>query len=737
MATLAGNTIASTYALLLKIDNTGIAGDGTLRKVEDGDATDSALSLSDVSIAVDATDKIFLDGGTHSYIHESASDVVQIVAGGTVVFEGDTNSRISLGNNDSSAVTSTTIFGYLAGQDIASGATYNTYFGSYAGSENTTGDYNTYIGAQAGLGVNGNANSYNTAVGMNALASVTTGGQNSILGQNAGDALTTGGMNCIIGQSACSVSNDVDNAVIIGVDAGNGALTDAADGTVAIGSSALNALTSGIGNVAVGYQSLDAAATSDYNTAVGHQTLSADAQDGTVANTAVGYNAGLVINGAKECTLIGAYSGDALTSGTKNTALGANSLSVATTALNCVALGFNAMSDFKAAVAVDGAIAIGYEALKGNASNSTDINGTVAIGKSALAALTTGAQNVAVGYTALDELITGNFNTAIGHETLASADGAESGNTAVGAQSLYYLDSDATNANTAVGTESGFYNVTGTNNTYLGYSAGKGATGQSNSNNTAVGKDSLLAITTGGDNTAVGNSALLAVAGGARNTAIGQDAGKAVVSGNDNTFLGEGSGLACTGTSNVTVGCEAGDEITSGSYNIAIGYRSSVGTVDGDKQYIIGNSLTGTAVDAIFIGDGDDHVRCDWGTDATWDKVSDERKKNVSGDSPLGLEFINDLRSVSFTYKAPCDYPKEWTSYNADKKEPRTKDEQHGILAQDVKKALDNAGVDTFAGWSEDPDGCQRIGESAFVMPLIKAVQELSAKVEELEAKLK
>ena len=40
MATLAGNTIASTYALLLKIDNTGIAGDGTLRKVEDGDATD-------------------------------------------------------------------------------------------------------------------------------------------------------------------------------------------------------------------------------------------------------------------------------------------------------------------------------------------------------------------------------------------------------------------------------------------------------------------------------------------------------------------------------------------------------------------------------------------------------------------------------------------------------------------------------------------------------------------------
>ena len=82
MATLAGNTIASTYALLLKIDNTGIAGDGTLRKVEDGDATDSALSLSDVSIAVDATDKIFLDGGGDTYIYESGADVLDFYVGG-------------------------------------------------------------------------------------------------------------------------------------------------------------------------------------------------------------------------------------------------------------------------------------------------------------------------------------------------------------------------------------------------------------------------------------------------------------------------------------------------------------------------------------------------------------------------------------------------------------------------------------------------------------------------------
>ena len=48
MATLAGNTIASTYPLLLKIDSSGI--DGTLRAVEDGDGTDSALSIATDSV---------------------------------------------------------------------------------------------------------------------------------------------------------------------------------------------------------------------------------------------------------------------------------------------------------------------------------------------------------------------------------------------------------------------------------------------------------------------------------------------------------------------------------------------------------------------------------------------------------------------------------------------------------------------------------------------------------------
>ena len=111
MATLAGSTIASTYALLLKIDSAGV--DGTLRKVEDGDATDSALSISTTAIAVDATDRIYLDGGGNTYLRESTGDKVILTVGGTDLFWAQesggsgsdvvgvlTNTKFQIGNTD-------------------------------------------------------------------------------------------------------------------------------------------------------------------------------------------------------------------------------------------------------------------------------------------------------------------------------------------------------------------------------------------------------------------------------------------------------------------------------------------------------------------------------------------------------------------------------------------------------------------------------------------------------------
>ena len=54
----------------------------------------------------------------------------------------------------------------------------------------------------------------------------------------------------------------------------------------------------------------------------------------------------------------------------------------------------------------------------------------------------------------------------------------------------------------------------------------------------------------------------------------------------------------------------------------------------------------------------------------------------------------------------------------------------YGFIAQEVKKAMDKAGHSEFPVWSEQDDGMQELGEVELITPLIKAVQELSEKVE-------
>jgi hypothetical protein len=58
----------------------------------------------------------------------------------------------------------------------------------------------------------------------------------------------------------------------------------------------------------------------------------------------------------------------------------------------------------------------------------------------------------------------------------------------------------------------------------------------------------------------------------------------------------------------------------------------------------------------------------------------------------------------------------------------------YGLIAQEVKKVIDDAGVD-FAGYVEGDDGLLGLRYEQFIAPLIKAVQELSAKVDALSKK--
>ena len=59
----------------------------------------------------------------------------------------------------------------------------------------------------------------------------------------------------------------------------------------------------------------------------------------------------------------------------------------------------------------------------------------------------------------------------------------------------------------------------------------------------------------------------------------------------------------------------------------------------------------------------------------------------------------------------------------------------HGFIAQEVKEVIDRHDFkEGFDMWSEDgEDGRQRIGETALIPILVKAIQELSAEVEKLK----
>ena len=101
------------------------------------------------------------------------------------------------------------------------------------------------------------------------------------------------------------------------------------------------------------------------------------------------------------------------------------------------------------------------------------------------------------------------------------------------------------------------------------------------------------------------------------------------------------------------------------------------------------------------------------------------------------MAFINDLRPVTFKWKAKSEIDPALPDYDADATEPKHTEKLYGLIAQEVKEALDKHGITDFGGWDENQEtGVQAVSQAMFVYPLIKAVQELSAEVDALKAQL-
>jgi len=333
--------------------------------------------------------------------------------------------------------------------------------------------------------------------------------------------------------------------------------------------------------------------------------------------------------------------------------------------------------------------------------NTTGSN-NAAFGDRALTANTTGTQNSAFGSNALNSNTTASNSVAIGYQALYSNTTADS-MTVIGHQAGYSHTTTGSNyGQVYVGKSSGYTNLTGIDNTFIGAYAGY--------------------TSTAGFSTAVGGGALYSASSGAGNVAVGYKAGNTVTTGGNNVFIGTEAGAVTNAT-------------TTGSGNVYIGYQAYGANVADQREIAIGYNVAGAGSNIVTLGSDLGKIYCSYTVNATWTQTSDGRMKKDIKDDSLGLSFINRLRPVTFTWK-PNNELDPSNPYYAEENKRDTTTVVHGLVAQEVKEALDAEGVDTFAGWVEGVDGVQAISREMYISPLIKAIQELTAKVNALESQL-
>tara|TARA_R100000664_G_C2755496_1_gene143207 strand:+ start:1186 stop:3147 length:1962 start_codon:yes stop_codon:yes gene_type:complete len=294
--------------------------------------------------------------------------------------------------------------------------------------------------------------------------------------------------------------------------------------------------------------------------------------------------------------------------------------------------------------------------------------------------------------------------------------------------------------------------ASGLGNTIVGYNAG----GNAESNMTVVGRNagqvasssctyigtSAGQLCSGDNNVAVGQTSLAASCGALQCTAVGYESLSALTAAvESNSGLGYRSGLA----------------LTSGQQCTFLGATADTSDVDGNNQTAIGFGAVTDAAHQVRLGNTS---VSDIDGQVALTATSDSRVKADVRDLDLGLSFINALRPVSFTRVHPADWPEEIrdnrykkgrTVTDADgnetvvstenfdvetqqpiKEEFDSTTRSDGLIAQEVKAVCENLGVE-FNGIKQNKNGKMGIQYSLLVAPLIKAVQELTARIEVLE----
>jgi hypothetical protein len=233
----------------------------------------------------------------------------------------------------------------------------------------------------------------------------------------------------------------------------------------------------------------------------------------------------------------------------------------------------------------------------------------------------------------------------------------------------------------------------------------------------------------GNGNSALGFYALNGNTNGYDNTACGSDALFSNTTGNGNTANGFGA-LATNGV---------------GSYNTAVGTSANTNEGNITNSTIIGNNALAMASNQVRIGNSD---VTSIGGYTDWTNISDGRvKKNIKNNVP-GLTFINKLKPL--TYNLDLDAAdkivqrpaiktndgKTIGSSGEDAAARKAKEQivYTGFVAQDVEKAAKELNYD-FSGLDAAKNDKDLYGlrYAEFVVPLVKAVQELSKQNDDMK----
>lgn len=374
-----------------------------------------------------------------------------------------------------------------------------------------------------------------------------------------------------------------------------------------------------------------------------------------------------------------------------------------------------------------------------------DVNDNIFIGDNTGLSITSGKENITIGNTSLTQDISGSYNIAIGKSALFFD--TASNNIAIGSRALFNNFSGIQNI--AVGYEALFANTSGINNSAFGFkslrnNSGIGFAGIFNS---AFGAGSMEANTTGSYNSAFGNGSLSSNISGLSNSGFGSNALGSNTSGSWNIAVGVNALSVNTAQDkNTAIGWSAGNGSQSAACTY-LGYNAHANAVVSGSM-ALGINATVTASNQVRIGTS---AITSIGGYVNWSNISDGRvKKNIKQNVP-GLNFINKLNPVSYNLdldvadkilQTPTlkDENGNAVKFSQEEIEARKQKEQiiySGFIAQDVEKAAKQIGYD-FSGVDATKNDKDLYGlrYAEFVVPLVKAVQELSAQNDELKQRI-